>query len=132
MKFTAREHSLAFSPYLSVLLLLPHAKCSGGCCVGLVARARGGENVVDVKQDSNLGVSNWRWEESSDAMCTYGIFASILVFGATPFASSLRYGELLYFVGLAATTIYIGAHRSLGAKARQQISFKEVWDCSKS
>lgn len=90
-------------------------------------RAQERDSVSPGKQEGG-SEDNWEWEESPDALCAYGILASILAFGTTPFASSLRYGELFYFVGLAATTIYIGAHRSLGAKARQQITFKEVRD----
>ena len=33
--------------------------------------------------------------------------------------------DLPYFWGLASMTIYIGAHRGLNAKQRQQISIKE-------
>jgi hypothetical protein len=34
--------------------------------------------------------------------------------------------DLPYFIGLAVTTLYIGAHRAVTANMRQQISFKEV------
>ncbi len=36
-----------------------------------------------------------------------------------------RFADLPYFWGLASMTIYIGAHRGLNAKQRQQISIKE-------
>ena len=37
-----------------------------------------------------------------------------------------RYIDLVYFLGLASMTIYIGAHRGLGVKLREQIGLKEV------
>jgi hypothetical protein len=36
-----------------------------------------------------------------------------------------RYADLPYFIGLAAMTIYVGAHRGLNSRQRQQISIKE-------
>ena len=38
----------------------------------------------------------------------------------------LRFADMPYFVGLATMTIYIGAHRGLTTKLRQQISLREV------
>lgn len=34
--------------------------------------------------------------------------------------------DLIYFLGLAVLTTYIGAHRGLTSKSRQQMSFREV------
>lgn len=39
---------------------------------------------------------------------------------------SVQYADLPYFVGLATLTIYIGAHRGLTQRIRQQISLREV------
>ena len=36
-----------------------------------------------------------------------------------------KFGDLPYFLGLASMTIYIGAHRGLNNRQRQQISLKE-------
>jgi hypothetical protein len=36
-----------------------------------------------------------------------------------------KYADLPYFLSLAAMTIYIGAHRGLNSRQRQQISIKE-------
>lgn len=68
----------------------------------------------------------WRWEDSQDAVLAYGAFAFVLALGALPAYNHLKFAELPYFVGLAASTIYIGAHRGLSAKHRQQLSFKQV------
>ena len=68
----------------------------------------------------------WQWEESPDALRAYAAFLAILAVGTLPQLASYKLADLPYFIGLAATTIYIGAHRGLNAKQRQQISFKEV------
>lgn len=44
---------------------------------------------------------------------------------APPNPQENRFADLPYFWGLASMTIYIGAHRALNAKQRQQISIKE-------
>lgn len=36
-----------------------------------------------------------------------------------------RYADLPYFIGLASMTIYVGAHRGLNSRQRQQISLRE-------
>ena len=41
-------------------------------------------------------------------------------------AQAVRFTDLPYFVGLATMTIYIGAHRGLTMRLRQQISLREV------
>ena len=43
----------------------------------------------------------------------------------------IKYADLPYFIGLASMTIYIGAHRGLCTKVRQQISIKEVRNYSR-
>eukprot|EP00890_Picochlorum_soloecismus_P006444 jgi/Picsp_1/6800/NSC_04139-R1_protein len=67
----------------------------------------------------------WRWEESDDARRTYGVFLAILLLGAQPLFQTGRTGDLFYFISLAVTTIYIGAHKGLNAKHRQSINLKE-------
>lgn len=56
------------------------------------------------------------------------VFLGILTLGALPQAYDLlgRDADLPYFIGLAVCTIYIGAHRGLNARQRQQINLKEV------
>ncbi|KAK9808724.1 hypothetical protein WJX72_002527 [[Myrmecia] bisecta] len=67
----------------------------------------------------------WRWEESQDALKAYGLFLGVLAIGVIPGLRELRFVELPYFVGLAALTIYIGAHRGLSTKIRQQITLEQ-------
>jgi minor histocompatibility antigen H13 len=67
----------------------------------------------------------WRWEESDDAVRAYGAFFGILALGLLPVVQDNRYADLPYFIGLAAMTIYVGAHRGLNSRQRQQISIKE-------
>ncbi|KAL4439828.1 hypothetical protein ABPG75_002829 [Micractinium tetrahymenae] len=67
----------------------------------------------------------WRWEESDDAVRAYLIFFGILLAGCIPAVQENRYADLPYFLGLASMTIYIGAHRGLNSRQRQQISLKE-------
>ncbi|BDA44066.1 probable minor histocompatibility antigen H13 [Coccomyxa sp. Obi] len=69
--------------------------------------------------------SNWQWTESDDALRTYLIFFGFLLAGELPFLRDIRFADLPYFVGLATITIYIGAHRGLTNKIRQQISLRE-------
>ena len=38
----------------------------------------------------------------------------------------VHYADLPYFVGLATVTIYIGAHRGLSSRNRQQLSMQQV------
>ncbi|KAL6746720.1 signal peptide peptidase-like protein [Haematococcus lacustris] len=67
------------------------------------------------------------WEESGDALRAYGVLAGVLCLGALdwPVLRSGGSADLLYFISLAVTTQYIGAHRSLTTKQRQQVSIKE-------
>ncbi|MEW5299878.1 MAG: hypothetical protein WDW36_002850 [Sanguina aurantia] len=68
----------------------------------------------------------WRWEDSEDAIVAYGVLFAVLALGAIPaLQGSTKLVDLPYFVSLAITTIYIGAHRGLTTKQRQQISIKE-------
>ncbi|KAL6744843.1 peptidase A22B, signal peptide peptidase, partial [Haematococcus lacustris] len=65
--------------------------------------------------------------ESGDALRAYGVLAGVLCLGALdwPVLRSGGSADLLYFISLAVTTQYIGAHRSLTTKQRQQVSIKE-------
>jgi len=69
----------------------------------------------------------WKWEESKDALVAYGVLAGVLGAGAlnTSLLRSDNSSDLFYFVALAVTTQYIGAHRGLTTQQRQQISIKE-------
>ena len=68
----------------------------------------------------------WRWDASEDAQWAYGTFFGLLLLGQLPYAQTLRLADLPYFMGLATLTIYIGAHRGLSSKARQQINLRQV------
>ena len=68
----------------------------------------------------------WRWEASEDAQWAYGAFFALLAAGQVPALQALRLADLPYFMGLATLTIYIGAHRGLASKARQQISLRQA------
>ncbi len=70
--------------------------------------------------------SAWRWENSEDAVKAYTALLGFLALGLIPALRHVRYVDLPYFIGLASMTIYIGAHRGLCTKVRQQISIKEV------
>ena len=67
----------------------------------------------------------WKWEESDDSVVSYGVLAALLALGTLPSVQSEKLADLPYFIGLAVTTIYIGAHRSLTTTQRQQLSIKE-------
>lgn len=67
----------------------------------------------------------WQWSESKDAVKTYSVFVGILLCGLIPEFQASKIGDLVYFVSLAVTTIYIGAHRGLNSKERQTISLKQ-------
>lgn len=67
----------------------------------------------------------WQWDESADAVKTYGVLIGVLMAGILPALHTVKLADLPYFISLAVITIYIGAHRGLNAKQRQQISFKE-------
>ena len=67
----------------------------------------------------------WQWSESKDAVKTYSVFVGILLCGLIPEFQMSKVGDLVYFVSLAVTTIYIGAHRGLNSKERQTITLKQ-------
>ncbi|KAG2447563.1 hypothetical protein HYH02_007487 [Chlamydomonas schloesseri] len=67
----------------------------------------------------------WRWEESEDAVKAYGALAGLLALGTVTPLHSTQLADLPYFIGLAVCTIYIGAHRGLTTRQRQQITLKE-------
>ena len=70
-------------------------------------------------------VAAWRWEESDNSVVSYDVLAALLALGTLPSVQSEKLADLPYFIGLAVTTIYIGAHRSLTTTQRQQLSIKE-------
>ncbi|PNH00622.1 Minor histocompatibility antigen H13, partial [Tetrabaena socialis] len=74
---------------------------------------------------ASSGDNSWRWEESEDAVRAYGALAALLALGSLPVLHGTKLADLPYFIGLAVVTIYIGAHRGLTTRQRQQISLKE-------
>lgn len=74
---------------------------------------------------SSTSTPAWRWENSEDAIKAYTALLGFLALGQVPALRQVRYVDLPYFIGLASMTIYIGAHRGLCTKVRQQISIKE-------
>ncbi|KAL3154845.1 hypothetical protein ABBQ38_011386 [Trebouxia sp. C0009 RCD-2024] len=85
------------------------------------------------KKDSNSddGVSHkpskpaWEWKNSEDSLRAYTALLGFLALGQIPALRTVKYADLPYFIGLASMTIYIGAHRGLCTKVRQQITIKE-------
>lgn len=59
-------------------------------------------------------------------MQAYGALWALLGLGMLPSLRGHSIVDLPYFVGLAAVTIYIGAHRGLNSKQRQTISLGQV------
>ena len=55
---------------------------------------------------------------------SFRLFIAVLPVLPVPVQES-KFGDLPYFLGLASMTIYIGAHRGLNNRQRQQISLKE-------
>ncbi|GMH33353.1 hypothetical protein BSKO_01187 [Bryopsis sp. KO-2023] len=84
-----------------------------------------GADLLISPSQTDESVEPWLWEDSQDAVVAYGVLFGLIALGMTPVLPTIKFGELFYFMGLATTTIYIGAHRSLGAKQRQQITVKE-------
>ena len=83
--------------------------------------------VVSASKDADQAVAAkaWKWEDSSDSLTAYGVLFSLLVVGNVPALKSSDISDLPYFIGLAVTTVYIGAHRALTTTQRQQLSIKE-------
>eukprot|EP00889_Picochlorum_renovo_P003866 jgi/Picre1/30896/NNA_006255.t1 len=67
----------------------------------------------------------WQWNESADATRTYSVFSAVLLLGLLPAVQESRIGDLFYFISLAVTTIYMGAHRGLNSKERQAVTLKQ-------
>lgn len=67
----------------------------------------------------------WRWDDSPDALRTYLLFFGVLGMGALPELQTFKWADLPYFISLAVCTIYIGAHRGLNARQRQEINLRE-------
>ena len=77
-------------------------------------------------------ISAWEWKNSEDALKAYTALLGFLALGQIPAMRHVKYADLPYFIGLATMTIYIGAHRGLCTKVRQQITIKEVGNESQS
>ena len=68
----------------------------------------------------------WEWKNSEDAVKAYTALLGFLALGQIPALRGVKFIDFPYFIGLASMTIYIGAHRGLCTKVRQQITIKEV------
>ncbi|KAK9827238.1 hypothetical protein WJX81_001559 [Elliptochloris bilobata] len=84
-----------------------------------------GGKLTTASEPARAEAQAWRWEASEDAQWAYGAFFATLALGQVPPLQALRLADLPYFMGLATLTIYIGAHRGLASKARQQISLRQ-------
>ena len=83
-------------------------------------------STQEVKETTPVSPAEvWQWSESRDAVQTYSVFVGILLCGLIPEFQMSKVGDLIYFVSLAVTTIYIGAHRGLNFKERQTITLKQ-------
>ncbi|GIL71574.1 hypothetical protein Vretifemale_2115, partial [Volvox reticuliferus] len=88
--------------------------------------AEAGVQVANkVSGDKAVKDNAWHWEESDDAVRAYSSLVMLLALGNLPVLHGTKLADLPYFVGLALVTIYIGAHRGLTTRQRQQISIKE-------
>ncbi|WIA37495.1 hypothetical protein OEZ86_014409 [Tetradesmus obliquus] len=67
----------------------------------------------------------WVWEDSNDAVRAYAVFFLWLALGSWPALQEVGLVDLPYFLGLGVLTVYIGAHRGLTSKSKQQLSVKE-------
>lgn len=66
------------------------------------------------------------WDSSDDVLRAYAAFFGILCLGAVPGVNQVNdWADLPYFVALAVLSIYIGAHRGLSSKQRQQLRVQE-------
>ncbi|DBB05845.1 hypothetical protein WJX82_011264 [Trebouxia sp. C0006] len=91
-------------------------------------QTRAGSDHEDSKMNtasSSNAQPAWKWENSPDAVKAYTALLGFLALGQIPALRHVRFVDLPYFIGLASMTIYIGAHRGLCTKVRQQISIKE-------
>lgn len=61
-----------------------------------------------------------------DAVKAYCALLGILSLGLIPGFTQVKLSEIPYFIGLGSMAIYIGSHKSLTAKTRQQLTFKEA------
>lgn len=103
-----------------------NSQATGGGGGGGAAQqqAAGARTAAPPQQPS----STWVWEESEDGAAAYAVFFAWLALGALPAVQSIHVVDpaLVYFVGLGILTVYIGSHRGLTSKSRQQLSMKEV------
>jgi len=106
----------------------------GSPCSALAAlrreRARERESERTLPQAWSAGprdwdlrtAEEWKWEETGDAVLAYGALVGTLLVGQSGLLGQFKGGDLPYFVSLAVCTIYVGSHRALTSKARQNIS----------
>ncbi|CAK0737011.1 hypothetical protein CVIRNUC_000840 [Coccomyxa viridis] len=92
---------------------------------GLSNGVNGAHSNGSQPEDAQGQEAPWRWVESADALRTYLVFFGILLAGELPLLKGVQYADLPYFVGLATLTIYIGAHRGLSSRNRQQLSMQQ-------
>lgn len=97
----------------------PDAEALFGCngSGGVSANGSSGSETSDTAAEQS-----WQWDESSDSLKAYGALWALLGLGMLPSLRGHSIVDLPYFIGLAAVTIYIGAHRGLNSKQRQTIS----------
>lgn len=112
------------------------AKCIEACCFELLAwhlkmlDQIAADSSLDLQCSQQTSQSAWEWKNSEDAVKAYTALLGFLALGQIPALRTVKFADLPYFIGLASMTIYIGAHRGLCTKVRQQITIKEVWQCS--
>ncbi|GLC34018.1 hypothetical protein PLESTM_000144600 [Pleodorina starrii] len=104
---------------------VPTPEAAGLQTTGNGAAAAAASSASSSGSSSSQKDGAWRWEESDDAVLAYGSLVALLALGNLPVLQSAKLADLPYFVGLAVITIYIGAHRGLTTRQRQQISIKE-------
>lgn len=74
---------------------------------------------------ASVATEVWKWSNSGEATRTYIVFSAVLLLGLLPAVQESRVGDLFYFISLAVTTIWMGAHKGLNSKERQEISLKQ-------
>lgn len=125
-----RESNASAAPKLPQIgLSAPKVPLTSRCLRVKCAAANGADPVLRGDDEHNGSQTSsaavWRWEESADAQRTYAVFLGVLLAGLLPFLQTTKLADLPYFISLAVTTIYIGAHRGLNSKQRQQITLKQ-------
>ncbi|GFR42654.1 hypothetical protein Agub_g3591, partial [Astrephomene gubernaculifera] len=98
---------------------------AGSVATASASTAATAPSTTSSSNENTTGSTDWRWEASDDAVRAYGSLVALLLAGSLPVFHSAKMADVPYFVGLALTTIYIGAHKGLTTRQRQQISLKE-------